>query len=324
MFSAMKNYQIVGTKIKNISAMLMSMMQNAELKMDPPVTLEQLVGKGQELPSLPEIYLRVSEQLEDEATTVQKIGDTVQHDPAITSRVLKMVNSAYYGLPNQVSSVAQSVSLLGRERLKHILIGSVLRGVFSGQDIPAFSMQVFWQHSIKTAIIARELAKQVHEIQEPESMFTAGLLHDIGKLLLINKFPERMLAAEEYMILKRVDVLSAELYQVGLTHTAVGEALMHHWGLPQMLIDCATRHHEIVHDGPNRHATHLIYLANQLSQYVPPLDDDETQNILDDIKNWDMGYVSLEQIASACQHADDLVFEVMESLGMITIEISDD
>jgi HD-like signal output (HDOD) protein len=139
--------------------MLIGMMQNAELKIDPPATLEQLVGKGQELPSLPEIYLRVAEQLEDETVTVQQIGDTVQHDPAITTRVLKMVNSAYYGLPNQVASVAQSVSLLGRERLKHILIGSVLRGVFSsGQDNPAFSMQVFWQHSIKTAIIARELA----------------------------------------------------------------------------------------------------------------------------------------------------------------------
>jgi len=305
--------------------MLIGMMQNAELKNDPPATLEQLVGRGQELPSLPEIYLRVAEQLKDETITVQQIGDTVQHDPAITTRVLKMVNSAYYGLPIQVASVAQSVSLIGRERLKHILIGSVLRGVFSsGQDNPAFSMQVFWQHSIKTAIIARELARQVREIEEPESMFTAGLLHDIGKLLLFKKFPERMLAAEEHAMQKRVDVLSAELSQVGLTHTAVGEALMQYWGLPQLLIDCATRHHEIVHDGPDRHATHLIYLANQLSHYVPPLDDGETQDILHDIENWDMGNVSLEQIASACQHADDMVFEVMESLGMVAIEISND
>ena len=305
--------------------MLIGMMQNAELKNDPPATLEQLVGRGQELPSLPEIYLRVAEQLEDETITVQQIGDTVQHDPAITTRVLKMVNSAYYGLPIQVASVTQSVSLLGRERLKHILIGSVLRGVFSsGQYNPAFSMQVFWQHSIKTAIIARELARQVREIEEPESMFTAGLLHDIGKLLLFKKLPERMLAAEEHAMQKRVDVLSAELSQVGLTHTAVGEALMQYWGLPQLLIDCATRHHEIVHDGPDRHATHLIYLANQLSHYVPPLDDGETQDILHDIENWDMGNVSLEQIASACQHADDMVFEVMESLGMVAIEISND
>ena len=304
--------------------MLSSIMQSPEINIEHPVTLEQLIGKGQDLPSLPEIYLRVSEQLEDETKSVQQIGSTVQNDPAITSRVLKMVNSAYYGLPNQVASVAQAVSLLGRERLKHILIGSVLRGVFSGQDNPAFSMQEFWQHSIKTAIIARQLARQVSEIQEPETMFTAGLLHDIGKLLLINKFPERMLVAEEYMIQKRVDILTAELAQIGVTHTAVGEALMEHWGLPQLLIDCARNHHEMVHDGPNRTASHLIYLANNLSQYVPPLDDSETRDILDDIENWDMGYASLEMIAGACQHADDMVFEVMESLGMVAIEITDE
>jgi putative nucleotidyltransferase with HDIG domain len=283
-------------------------MRNAELDIIPPVTLEQLIGKGQDLPSLPEIYLRVSEQLEDENSSVQQIGDTVQNDPAISTRVLKMVNSAYYGLPNQVSSIAQAVSLLGRERLKHILIGSVLRGVFSGNDNPAFSMQVFWQHSIKTAIIARQLARHTPQIGEPEAMFTAGLLHDIG----------------EFMIQKRIDILSAELQQVGVTHTAVGEALMEHWGLPQLLVDCATHHHETVHDGPHRFATHLVYLANKLSEYVPPLDDQETQDILDDIDNWDQGNLSFEQIASACQHADEMVFEVMESLGMITIEISDD
>ena len=106
------------------------MMQSAELDIQPPVTLEQLIGKGQDLPSLPEIYLRVSEQLEDEGSTVQQIGDTVQNDPAITTRVLKMVNSAYYGMPNEVASVSQAVSLLGRERLKHILMAR-----FSGASL---------------------------------------------------------------------------------------------------------------------------------------------------------------------------------------------
>lgn len=290
---------------------------------EQPMTLDELIGRGQELPSLPEIYLRVSEQLEDEKAGVNEIGATVQNDPAITTRVLKMVNSAYYGLPNQVSSVAQAVSLLGRERLKHILIGSVLRGVFSAQENPAFSMQEFWQHSIKTAIIARQLARELPTFEEPESLFTAGLLHDIGRLLLINKVPQQLLAAEEHVIRKRVDIVSAELAVIGMTHTAVGEALMQHWGLPQMLVDCTRYHHEVVHDGSHRRATHLVYLANQLSQYVPPLDDDETRNILDDIANWDFGDLSLAQIASACQYADDLVFDVMESLGMVAMEIGE-
>ena len=306
------------------SAMLKHMMHNAQWKISPPVMLEQLVGRGQELPSMPEIYLRVSELLEDDSSSLGQIAETVQNDPAITGRVLKMVNSSYYGLPSQISSVAQAVRLLGRERLRHILIGSVLRGVFLEQDNPAFSMLDFWQHSIKTAIIARELAVNVEQIDEPEAMFTAGLMHDIGRLLLINRFPERMLAAEEYMMRKRVDVLSAELIQMGVTHTAVGEALMHYWGLPPLLVECAGNHHESVHDGRHRYASHLVYLAGQLSQYVPPLDEQETRNILDDIDNWDMVGLSLEQIGNACQQADDMVFEVMESLGMVSLEIGED
>jgi HD-like signal output (HDOD) protein len=99
---------------------------------------------------------------------------------------------------------------------------------------------------------------------------------------------------------------------------------MQYWGFPQLLVDCASKHHEAVHDGCNRYATHLIYLASHLSQYVPPLDEQETRDILDDIDNWDLGQLSLEQIGNACQQADDLVFEVMESLGMVSIEIGND
>jgi putative nucleotidyltransferase with HDIG domain len=287
--------------------------------MENILTLDDVIGKSQVLPSLPEIYLRVFEQLEDEKVTTQQISDTLQNDPAITTRVLKLVNGAYHGLPNQVSSVAHAVKLLGRERLRHILRSSLLKGVLSDYDNPTYSMLEFWQHSVKTAIIARQLALEIDTIEEPESMFTAGLLHDIGKLVLINRVPEKMLVAEEWMIRKRVDVLTAELVQVGMTHTAVSEALMLHWGLPTLLIDCARNHHEVVHDGPNRQATHLIYLANRLSEYVPPIDDQETWDILDDIDNWDMGNFSLEHIADACQQADDMVFEVMESLQMVAI-----
>jgi putative nucleotidyltransferase with HDIG domain len=300
------------------------MLSNAERDIFEPVTLDQLVGEGQELPSLPAVFRLVSEQLDDHSYSLDQIGNTLQNDPAITTRILKLVNSSYYGLPGQVTSVTLAVNLLGRERCKHVLIGSVLDGVFEDGENPAFSIQAFWQHSIKTALIARQLADYTDGIEEPEAMFTAGLLHDIGKLLLIERFPEEMLAAEETMIRRRIDELSAEISQVGLTHTAVGEALMQHWGLPDILVECARYHHETVHDGPNRRATHLVYLANRLSAYVPPLDDSETLAILDDIENWNMGQVSIDQIASACQVADDLVFEVMESLGMVPTDIDDE
>ena len=281
--------------------------------------LRDLVGEGFELPSLPAVFMRVSAQLEDENCSVEQIALSIQNDPSITTRLLKLVNSSYYGLERQVSSVTQAVDVLGREHCRHILLDSAVGGAFGDGENPAFSMLAFWQHSIKTALIARQLASVCEFIDNPEVMFTAGLLHDIGKLLLIERFPNQMLAAEETMIRRRIDELSAELSHLGLTHTAVGEALMEHWGLPEILIDCARCHHESVHDGPNRHATHLIYLANRLSEYQPPLDDGETLAILDDIENWNMNQLSTDHIAYACQRTDELVFEVMESLGMVSL-----
>ena len=300
------------------------MFSNAERDLSEPIMLEALVGNGYELPSLPEVYLRISAQLDDDSCSIEQICNTIQNDPAITSRILKLVNSGLMEGSGPILSVVDAAELLGRDRLKHLLIDSVVRGVFGDSENPAFSMQVFWQHSIRTALIARQLARDCGHLGDPEVMFTAGLLHDVGKLLLIERFPEDMLAAEEIMIRRRVDELSAELSQLGVTHTAVGEALMQHWGLPNILIDCARFHHETVHDGPHRHATHLIYLANRLSEFQPPLDEDETIAILDDIENWSMSRISTEQIVYACQATDDLVFEVMESLGMVGLGMDDE
>ena len=302
------------------SAMLGSMSSNAELNIFEPVMLQDLVGEGYELPSLPEVFTRVCAELEDENYSLEQVCETIQHDPAMTSRLLKLVNCNQDHADHQVLSIIDAVGQLGRERCRHLLLDTVVREMFGPGDNPAFSMQVFWQHSIRTALIARELAAECENPLDPEVMFTAGLLHDMGRLLLIERFPEQMLASEKIMIQRRIDQLSAELTQLGLTHTAVGEALMRHWGLPEVLVDCARYHHEPVHDGKYRHATHLVYLANRLSEYQPPGDQDETMAILDDIENWNMNRLSTVKIAHACRKTDALVFEVMESLGMVALD----
>jgi putative nucleotidyltransferase with HDIG domain len=287
--------------------------------LEPPIPLETLIGQGQALPSLPEVYLRVSELIEDENASLEEIGETVQNDPAITSRLLNMVNSAYCDLPRQISSVQQAIAVLGRDRLKQLLMGSLLRGVFGAQKNPAFSIQVFWSHSIKTAIIARELARDNEAIDDPQALFTAGLLHDIGKLLMINRAPDLVMAADEYRVRNRAGELEAEQVRVGVTHVDIGAMLLRHWKLPQVLIDCAQHHHETEHDDP---ATHLIYLANQLSHYEPPQSDRETRTMLANIDNWGEFGARRKHIAQACRYADEMVFEVMESLGMVSFDSS--
>ena len=180
------------------------------------ITMESLLEKGPELSSLPEVYLRVTQQLEDDDSSAQVIGATVQTDPALSTRILKIVNSAYYGMPHEISTISQAVQLLGRDRLKQILIGSVLVNVFRDPEIDSFSLTDFWQHSIKTAIIAKQLAIQHVSVSEPDSIFVAGLLHDIGRLLLASKLP--IVYAEIENRKRDHDLLEAEQEELGFNH----------------------------------------------------------------------------------------------------------
>ncbi len=287
------------------------------------VTLESVLSLGPDMSTLPEVYLRVTQQLEDPNTTVQEIGNTVQTDPAISTRLLKMVNSAYYGMPQKISTIVQAVALLGRDRLNNILMGSVMVNIFADPGVETISLQEYWQHSVKTAIIAKQLALQHDDVShEPDALFTAGLLHDIGSLLLANKLP---LVYEQVEELKtRQSQLSAEHQVLGFDHAELGAEMMLNWALPEMLVTCTRHHHDGNYDQAHATAARIIYMANRLSKNLPPLDEGEALEQLAKIDNWQLLGIPLDQICYACQLAEEQLFDVMESLGMINIELESD
>ena len=279
--------------------------------------LETLLEESNELPPLPEIYVRVSELLESDNTNVHQIGEAVQTDPSLTARVLKMINSAYYGLSNPVTSIAQAISLLGRQQIKQILMGSVLAGVFNDLNVDSFPLHEFWQHSIKTAIIARHLAMQNVHVIDHEAFFTAGLLHDIGRLVIAQVAADELADIDERVKTDGIDVVQAEAEMLGVSHIDVGSALMRKWGMPSLLTQCLVKHHDTEHIGPFAVDTSIVYLANQLSQYDLTDDEEGMQEKLLTIPNWQITDCTSEQVKIACCLADDQWYEVMDSLGMV-------
>ena len=280
------------------------------------LTIEKLLEKGDALPSLPEIFLKVSNQLDDDDVSAQEIGKTISNDPAISYKILTMVNSAYFGLPNEISSIPQSVSLLGRFRLKQVLIGALMGDVFKGLDTEYFSLHAFWAHSIRTAIIAKELAIASDYCDEPDTIFTAGLLHDVGKLILAAQIPEVFEDISERTMTKHIDSVQSEIDIIGLAHTEIGAALMLKWGFPDLIWVCVKNHHRSDYSGPFYNAVHLVYLANRLSKGVPPETEEEALIMLRDIPGWEKSDISAISICMACRMADSRVSEVMGSLGM--------
>jgi putative nucleotidyltransferase with HDIG domain len=291
--------------------------------------LEPLLEQAGELPSLPEVYIRVTELLESENATAEQIGVTLQSDPALTARILRLINSAYYGLRNDVSSIPQAVSLLGRDQLQQVLLGSVLSAVFKDFDVSDFPLRDFWQHCIKTAIIARQLAMQNARIIDHEAFFTVGLLHDIGWLVIAKVSPGSYLQIINIARAENRNVLEVEIENLGTTHIEVGAALLQQWGIPEMITQCIKNHHDIEHGGSLAVETSIAYLANQLSRLSfedNVTEEDEAQVILDilaTIPNWEASKCTGEQIAIACRLADQQWLEVMESLGMRDLEIDD-
>ena len=292
--------------------------------------LEPLLKQAGELPSLPEIYIRVTELLESDDSSTTEIGATLQSDPALTARILKLINSAFYGLQNPVTSIPQAITLLGREQLKHLLIGSVLSGVFKDFNITDFPLRDFWQHCIKSAIIARQLAMQNARIIDHEAFFTIGLLHDIGWLVIAKVNPGSFDQITDIARTENRNVLEVEMEKLGVTHIDVGVALLEKWGMPGLIIGCVKSHHITEHSGPFAVETSIVYLANQLSRFelneINHSDDEDEENsvseILSTIPNWEASKCTAEQIAIACDLADQQWFDVMESLGMFDFGIN--
>ncbi len=291
---------------------------------DQTLTLESLLQADSELNSLPEIYIKISDLLDSENSSVGDIGKVVETDPALSSRILKMVNSAFYGFPNKISSISQSISILGRDRLKQVLIGSVLASVFGKESSKVDHMEDFWYQSVKTAILARYLGRQSIISDETESLFTAGLLHEIGRLILAQQLPELSAKVQSIIEIEGEKRLQAENGQFGFTHCEVGGAFIEKWGLPQLLSEVARYHHSPQQATTYNEETQLIYLASHLTFLIPPIQQEEVELVLEDISNWQSSGIPVLKITEACELAEEQVYEVMETLGMRQMKIEGD
>ncbi len=205
--------------------------------------------------------------------------------------------------------------------MQQVLVGSVLAGVFKDFDITSFPLRDFWQHCIKTAIIARQLAMQNARVIDHEAFFTAGLLHDIGWLVIAKVNPGSYLQITGLARSENKDVIQVEAEKLGVTHIDVGVALLEKWGIPGLITQCVRKHHDTDHIGPYAIETSIVYLANKLSRLDLSNEDEEIADVLSTIPNWEKANCTAEQIDIACSLADEQWLEVMESLGMVDLDI---
>ncbi len=221
--------------------------------------------------TLPEVTLRIVELVEDPSSTAQDLQRMISNDPALCSRILKVVNSAFYGLPGQVASIDRAIVLLGLNAVKNIAVAASLVKLFRGGELgQAFSARELWSHSIAVATAARQIATKI-SMGLPDEAFLAGLMHDLGVVVELQYDRQKLLKVVEMLGVNSGgaplrDMMEAEREIFGADHQSFGEALARKWKFPKSLAMAAGHHHDPLSlPAEQRMLPTIVHIADRLA-----------------------------------------------------------
>lgn len=243
--------------------------RGGQLAREMRTTPEELAANVSTLVSLPEAYVRLNTLLDEPNTTSADLGAVIRHDPGLATRLLRMVNSAFYGFASRIDDLDRAVTIVGRNELRDLVLATVAVETFDRIASDLVDMSTFWHHSVFCALIARGLGRRSN-LGDGESLFAAGLLHDVGQLVIYRELPE--LGAKALARAGESDdgLHRAERAVLGFTHGEVGAALFEAWGLPESLQAATRFHHEPLAGNAFLFETAIVHLANSAANTLEP------------------------------------------------------
>lgn len=242
------------------------------------VHFDQVLRQIRDLPALPAIVQDVLKNSHSDEVDIHVIARKVSLDQALTAKTLRFANSPFYGLQARVTTIQQAITLIGVDSVRHVVTATALTGYFPPGSCPALDFSVLWRHAIATAVCARVLAVHLHVNQD--YAFTAGLLHDIGRLLLATYFRREYEAVVAYRDAHDCQWLDAERIVMGVDHAVAGEALAEYWHFSDSIRYAIAGHHNpefqkvhslasIVHVA--NAIVHALDLSGEDNDLVPPV-----------------------------------------------------
>ncbi|MDH5361351.1 MAG: HDOD domain-containing protein [Gammaproteobacteria bacterium] len=195
------------------------------------VSIEQILTRSSELSSLPESVAQLNELMQKENVNISEISDIVSSDPVLSARILKTVNSPFYAFPTTIDTIAYAVTILGIDSIRYLAVTSTVISNFAKHRNSIFPLESFWRHSFATAVIAQQLSKAIKSPQQ-ERLFTCGLLHELGGLLIGMSEPDLYRQIISNANQNKTSMSDAEKELLGFTHYDVTAALLDLWRLP--------------------------------------------------------------------------------------------
>ncbi|MBC7405441.1 MAG: HDOD domain-containing protein [Cytophaga sp.] len=229
------------------------------------ISLNQITENVKNLPTLPAIVMELLNEIDNDDLDTHRLTQKVSNDLALTATTLRYANSAYYSTMIKVTTIQQAISLMGLSNVKKIITMAALVGCFPENNCRGFNHKDFWRHSNAVGIAAKLIAKRLNF--NCDIAFTAGLLHDLGSLVLVTQFPQQYAIAIDYKNAHHVSQLEAERNVLGIDHAVVGAALAAEWNFSDVMKNAIAGHHEPEKPGLGFLAT-IIHMADGIAHVL--------------------------------------------------------
>ncbi|MGE5339917.1 MAG: HDOD domain-containing protein [Candidatus Omnitrophota bacterium] len=277
-------------------------------------SLSDLASHNIQLSSFPDIYHQIMELLKDPRTSASHLSEVVSKDPGLSASILKLVNSSFYGLPNRVDSITRAISLIGGKELSTLAMGISAIRYFKGIPPELVDMKSFWIHSIACGVFARILANHKVDLSE-EQLFTGGLLHDIGRLILYKALPQTSAYAIQQSGEKDIPLYRLEKDIFGYDHSDVAGVVLDSWNFSKSLVQMIRHHHSplsaksplepaiIMVSNIMARAFRFGYSGNPL---IPPFEK----------QVWDVLELSPSVLSYSIKQADRQVSEILRAFNL--------
>jgi HD-like signal output (HDOD) protein len=228
-------------------------------------TLWENITRDFKLITLPDVYLRLKSIIEAPEYRLEDVADTIRNDPSLTTRILKLINSPYFGLSSKIETVFRAVSLLGTQQIHDLTLATCISQSLGHFGAPTLDMSLFWKRSAYCGLVAQGLARQLGLI-DSERLFVCGLLYDLGHMVLYQSIPELTLTALRDSQQQSLPLVETERKLIGLDYARVGATLMRQWNFPICLIETNEFHPEPMRAQRHPTETAMVHIAVLLAE----------------------------------------------------------
>ncbi len=235
-------------------------------------SIRRLLPLIRKLPTAPKLHTQITEELRSPKGSLEVVAQLISQEPVMAAKILQVANSAFFGLAHEVNDTREAVMVLGAERITGLILLAGVFSQYSGGKCPGFSPEPVWTHSVQVGIFARAIALgETRDARNAEAAFTAGLLHDIGKLVLAGNVPEMYDTVRRLQAARKCPPRTAELEVMGTTHAELGACLLATWGLPLPILEAIAWHHHPEHYTDRGFSLlAAIHCANVFAQETDP------------------------------------------------------